>query len=260
MNDLDGAAAPISATDYDSNQWGGGQSPPQTLALARAAQRQLADLARQTDQARGQVLQIFSTIEAHRQAGIPTTFDVATELDDTSDKLLDLLGRIHSSCDPYTAWAATRVDELAETTAPASPAPDAGAHAIARIEVDGSEDVEHFAMVSSATDAVIGVDPDGRIITWNSGAEQLYGWSRPEALGHPISLIASAESAEVVVARCRDVIVGQPVEPFVDVRQHRDGTSFEVHITPTAIFTADGTVVAAVAVHRPNRRQSDDDA
>jgi PAS domain S-box-containing protein len=254
MNDLDGAAAPISATTHDGNQWGGCGSPPQTLALARAAQHQLADLARQADQTRGQVLQIFSAIEAHRQAGIPTTFDVAGELEDTSDRLLDLMGRIHNACDPYTAWAAT---EPATTTV--APSRVGVANVVTRVEVHGSEDVEHFAMVSSATDAVIGVDPDGRIITWNEAAERLYGWSRPEAIGHPISLIASEDAAEAVVARCDRVLSGQTVDPFVDERRHRDGTMVEVRITPSAIFTADGTVVAAVAVHSPNRRQTDSD-
>lgn len=252
MNDLDGAAAPISATANDQNPWGTSSSPPQTLALARAAQRQLTDLARQADQSRGDVLRIFSAIEAHRQAGVPTTFDVATELDDTSDRLLDLLGRIHSSCDPYAAWADTRPDE---TTSGPTVAP--GAHVIARVEVAGAGDVEHFAMVASATDAVIGVDPLGNIITWNAAAERLYGWSRPEALGQPISLIASETAAQHVVTRCRDLIAGQGVEPFADVRRRRDGTQIEVWITPTAVFTADGTVVAAVAVHCPNRRQTD---
>ena len=252
MNDLYDAAASPQATSVAGNQWGRSDLPPQTLELARAAQRQLAVLAQQADESRGQVLRIFSAIEEHRRAGIPTTFDVATELDDTSDQLLDLLGRIQASCDPYTAWADTRPDE---TTSGPTVAPSA--HVIARVEVAGAGDVEHFALVSSATDAVIGVDPDGRIITWNAAAERLYGWSRHEAIGHRISLIASENAADEVVARCERVLSGQTVEPFVDVRRHRDGTMIEVRITPTAIFTADGTVVAAVAVHCPNRRQTD---
>ena len=253
MNDLYDAAASPQATSDAGNQWGRSDLPPQTLELARAAQRQLAVLAQQADESRGQVLRIFSAIEEHRRAGIPTTFDVATELDDTSDQLLDLLGRIQTSCDPYTAWADTRpVDLTSEPIAGGD-----GASMVTRVDVEGSQDVEHFALVSSATDAVIGVDPDGRIITWNAAAERLYGWSRHEAIGHRISLIASENSADEVVARCERVLSGQTVEPFVDVRRHRDGTMIEVRITPTAIFTADGTVVAAVAVHCPNRRQTD---
>ena len=203
MNDLDGAAAPLSATTQDGNQWGGCESPPQTLAAARAARRQLTDLARQAEQTRGQVLGIFCAIDAHRRAGIPTPFDVAVELDDTSDRLLDLLGRIHNACDPYTAWAAAELDDTTD-----APSPAGAANVVARVAVHGSEDVEHFAMVSSATDAVIGVDPDGRIITWNEAAERLYGWSRPEAIGHPISLIASDDAAEAVIARCDRVLSG----------------------------------------------------
>jgi PAS domain S-box-containing protein len=255
MNDLYDAAASQSPTAGSTTQLGGSSSPPDTLELARAAQRQLADIARQADESRGQVLQIFSAIEAHRQAGIPTTFDVATELEDTSDRLLDLLGRIHSSCDPYAAWADTRPAEAVKAVdvIPLG----APANMVTRLDVHGADDVEHFAMMSSATDAVIGLDANGRIITWNSAAERLYGWSRSEAVGNLISLIASADAAEAVQVRCDKVLAGETVEPFTDVRRHRDGTMIEVRITPTAIFTADGTVVAAVAVHTPNRRHTD---
>lgn len=251
MNDLDGAAAPITTSTYDGNRWGPTDSPPATLELARAAQQQLADLARQADRSRDQVLRIFSAIEAHRQAGIPTTFDVATELDHTSDRLLDLMGRIHSSCDPYTAWAATRSDD------PVVGPLDGPTGMVARMDVEGLDEVEHYAMLANATDAVVGLDAGGRIIAWNAAAERLYGWSRQEALGRSIGLIASDDSTEAAIARCDRVLGGQKVEPFVDVRRHRDGTQIEVWITPTAVFTADGTVVAAVAVHCPHRRQTD---
>lgn len=255
MNDLYDAGASQSPTDAHGTQLVGISSPPDTLELARAAQRQLTDLAQQATESRGQVLQIFSAIEAHRQAGIPTTFDVATELEDTSDRLLDLLGRIHSSCDPYAAWADTRpVDTADRVDVVLGGAP---ANVVSRLDVHGAEDIEHFAMVSSATDAVVGIDPDGCIITWNHAAERLYGWSRAEALGQPISLIATPDAAEAVVNRCTRMLSGEAVEPFTDVRRHRDGTMIEVRITPTAIFTADGTVVAAVAVHTPNRRHTD---
>jgi PAS domain S-box-containing protein len=252
MNDLYDAGASQSPTEASGSQLGSSSSLPDTLELARATQRQLADLAQQASESRGQVLQIFSAIEAHRQAGIPTTFDVATELEDTSDRLLDLLGRIHSSCDPYTAWADTRPGDAVDVIPLGAPA-----NMVTRLDVHGADDVEHFAMMSSATDAVIGIDPDGLIITWNHAAERLYGWSQQEALSQPVTLIATDDAAEAVMVRCDKVLAGETVEPFVDVRRHRDGTMVEVRITPTAIFTADGTVVAAVAVHTPNRRHTD---
>lgn len=40
------------------------------------------------------------------------------------------------------------------------------------------------AMVESATDyAILTIDPQGRITSWNAGAENLLGWSKAEALG-----------------------------------------------------------------------------
>ena len=38
-------------------------------------------------------------------------------------------------------------------------------------------------------DAVVVTDPGGFIIDWNVGAQELYGYSREEAIGQPISLV-----------------------------------------------------------------------
>jgi PAS domain S-box-containing protein len=49
------------------------------------------------------------------------------------------------------------------------------------------------AIIEAAQDAFIGVDPDGRIIDWNSQAEALLGWSRHEALGRTLAELFLAE-------------------------------------------------------------------
>src|SRR4029078_2709680 len=50
------------------------------------------------------------------------------------------------------------------------------------------ENVPDFAMLL--------MDPKGRIITWNVGAERLLGWSAAEALGRSGAMIFPPESAQ----------------------------------------------------------------
>nr|BBH87169.1 hypothetical protein KTC_19200 [Thermosporothrix sp. COM3] len=44
-------------------------------------------------------------------------------------------------------------------------------------------------LIQLAHDAIIICDPIGRIVFWNRGAEQLYGWAAQEALGHMVHIL-----------------------------------------------------------------------
>ena len=43
------------------------------------------------------------------------------------------------------------------------------------------------AIVESSDDAIVGQDMDGRIVSWNRGAERIYGYPAEEARGKPLS-------------------------------------------------------------------------
>jgi len=251
MNDLYDAAASPQATSDAANQWGRSDLPPQTLELARAAQRQLAVLAQQADESRGQVLRIFSAIEEHRQAGIPTTFDVAVELDDTTDRLLDLLGRIHDASDPYTAWA-NSCATLDEPAATVITAPDT----MLVIDVGDEGTEQRFSAVTESTLATVGIDANEKITYWNDAAERLFGWSSDEAVGRPLSILVPEQSEPEFRERCDAAFAGHP-EPGVSTYQHRDGTLIELLISPTVMFTASGEVVGGISTCRPVRRRTD---
>src|SRR5207247_8801683 len=49
------------------------------------------------------------------------------------------------------------------------------------------------AIVEYSTDAIVALDLAGTIVTWNPGAERIYGFTAAEALGRPLEIIVPDE-------------------------------------------------------------------
>src|SRR5256712_13073322 len=61
--------------------------------------------------------------------------------------------------------------------------------AASQLEKGAESTARLAAIVESSQDAIIGKTLDGRITTWNAGAERMYGFTAAEAIGKPISMI-----------------------------------------------------------------------
>lgn len=99
------------------------------------------------------------------------------------------------------------------------------------------------AITSTSADAILGLDHDGHIESWNSGAEQMLGYQRSEMQGRPISdLLLGGEAAPVEARWLIERVRGEGV-----VHGHettcvdRDGYAVAVELTATALPGAEGT-------------------
>ena len=54
------------------------------------------------------------------------------------------------------------------------------------------------AIVESSYDSIIGKNMDGIIISWNKGAERMYGYTAEEAIGRPISMLIPPSKGEEI--------------------------------------------------------------
>ncbi|MGZ8413636.1 MAG: PAS domain S-box protein [Gemmatirosa sp.] len=52
-----------------------------------------------------------------------------------------------------------------------------------------SEQVMLEAVVRLASDAIIGTDAEQRIVLFNRGAEEMFGWAAAEAIGRPLEVL-----------------------------------------------------------------------
>lgn len=121
-------------------------------------------------------------------------------------------------------------------------------------------DASHFtAVVESSHDAIIGTDLDGRVTSWNHGAEVLFGYTEDDMRGRPISRSTAPGFADGVAAMMRRIRSGIRIEEHETVRTRKDGTRIDISVTISPILGSDRTVVGASFIARDisDRRKTD---
>jgi two-component system cell cycle sensor histidine kinase/response regulator CckA len=109
------------------------------------------------------------------------------------------------------------------------------------------------AIVESSSDAIIAKTLDGILISWNSAAERLYGYSAPEIIGQNISVLfpigrRRAEAAESFQDVARRLSNGEPIPPYETVRVRKDGRRIDVLQSISPIRDEHGSVTGASAI------------
>lgn len=99
------------------------------------------------------------------------------------------------------------------------------------------------SIVDGAADAIMTIDRDNRVLSWNRGAEQVFGYREGEAVGRSLEELIIrpdvAPSSEYLNGQIR---AGKTVRVHEAVRYTKDGQPHHVLISATPIFGEDGTL------------------
>lgn len=106
------------------------------------------------------------------------------------------------------------------------------------------------AIFESAADAVISKTLDGRVISWNAGAERLFGFSAAEMVGHSIERIIPPELVNEEQHILEELRRGERLKHFETERLSRDGRRLPLSMTVSPIRAEDGSVVGASNISR----------
>ncbi|HKQ77786.1 MAG TPA: PAS domain S-box protein, partial [Blastocatellia bacterium] len=106
------------------------------------------------------------------------------------------------------------------------------------------------AIVKSSDDAIVAVDLDGVILSWNQGAERLYGYAAQEAIGQPISMLFTPEYFEAEKSILDRTRCSEHTKHFESVRRRRDGSEIAISLTVSPIKNAEGEVIGASRISR----------
>src|SRR5439155_1801200 len=106
------------------------------------------------------------------------------------------------------------------------------------------------AIVESSNDAIVGSRFDGTVVSWNSAAERIYGYTAAEMVGRPLRTIVPPDEIKRVRGVIEQVARGEAVEHFQTVRRRKDGTLIDVDLTLSPVRDATGAVVAVSSISR----------
>ena len=113
-----------------------------------------------------------------------------------------------------------------------------------------NERLKLAAIVESTDDAIISTGLDGKIESWNLGAERVFGYTRDEAIGQPLSLLAPPDLTAEPYEFLAEVVSAEAVAQRETVRRRRDGTLIDVSLTLSSLKDASGKVIGASAIAR----------
>jgi PAS domain S-box-containing protein len=106
------------------------------------------------------------------------------------------------------------------------------------------------AIVESSGYAIIGLDLNSTILSWNAGAERLSGYTADEMLGRPVTLLLPPDRPNEAAHIRERLKRGEPVEHFETIRLRKDGTRLDVSLTILPIRDQSGTPIGASAIAR----------
>jgi PAS domain S-box-containing protein len=105
------------------------------------------------------------------------------------------------------------------------------------------------SVLEAAPDAMVCVDPEGRIVLVNAQTERLFGYPREELIGQPVEILVP-EDARVKHTAYRHTYMGDPKPRPMGAgmeftARRRDGTTFPAEISLSAIDADEGILITA---------------
>jgi two-component system, cell cycle sensor histidine kinase and response regulator CckA len=106
------------------------------------------------------------------------------------------------------------------------------------------------AIVESSDDGIIGKALDGTITSWNSGAEEIYGYRADEVKGRPISILMPPDRADEMPQILERISRGERIRHYETIRVTKDGREINVSLTISPIRVGAGTIIGASTITR----------
>jgi two-component system CheB/CheR fusion protein len=116
------------------------------------------------------------------------------------------------------------------------------------------------SIVETSSDAITSEDLDGKITSWNRGAETMYGFVADEVRGRDLSFLMPAEQRPEWAAILRAVQKGEVREPHETVRVRKDGSHVDVQIAVSPLLDEHNKIIGVSSIARDITQRRRDEA
>jgi PAS domain S-box-containing protein len=106
------------------------------------------------------------------------------------------------------------------------------------------------AATQASPDAITSTDLDGKLISWNPGAERLFGYNAREALGRSAGWMLPERKREEMRSLRQRVLRGETIAGWETERTREDGQKIYFESSYAPIRDPRGRIIGAVGVHR----------
>jgi PAS domain S-box-containing protein len=106
------------------------------------------------------------------------------------------------------------------------------------------------AIVESSDDAIVSKDLDGIVVSWNHGAERIFGYTAQEMVGRSITVLIPQDALNEETIILDRVRRGKRIDHFETMRRRKDGTLVPISLTVSPLRDHEGRVIGASKIAR----------
>lgn len=106
------------------------------------------------------------------------------------------------------------------------------------------------SIVNLSEDAIFSKTTDGTIITWNKGAEKIYGYTANEIIGKKNAVLIPGDLRYEDEQIFKRIMLGEQVQNYETRRVTRNGNSISVSVTISPVKDSKGNIVGAAKISR----------
>ena len=123
-------------------------------------------------------------------------------------------------------------------------------------KVEAEKNVRQLAaIVQSSDDAIFSKDLNSIIISWNKGAEKIYGYSADEIIGRNVSILYPNDNKSEPAQILDQIKQGIYIRQFESTHQTKDNKFVTISLTVSPILSKDGNLIGCAVIARDITRR-----